>query len=48
MVLITLREDDAVVVSRRNANLTYKHHDRDDVDTFTGRFRLCVSRYQRR
>lgn len=48
VVLITLRKDDAVVVSNINPQLTYNHHDRDDVDTFTTRFRLCVSRYQRR
>ena len=48
VVLITLREDDAVVVSNINPHLTYNHHDRDDVDIFIARFRLCVSRYQRR
>jgi hypothetical protein len=47
VVLITLRKDDAVVVSNRTVS-AYTIHDRDDVDTFTDRFLLCVSRYQRR
>jgi len=46
ILLITHREDDAIVVSYINPGLTYDH--RDDVNTFTARFRLCVSRYQRR
>lgn len=48
ILLITHREDDAVVVSYINPGQTYDHHHRDDVNTFTARFRLCVSRYQRR
>lgn len=44
VVLINLREDDAVVVSNLNPTGSYGHHDPDDVDTFLNRFRLCVSR----
>jgi hypothetical protein len=44
VVLITLREDDAVVVSNLNAYMSSGPRDRADVDTFLNRFRLCVSR----
>lgn len=44
VVLITLREDDAVVVSNRNATMSSGPRDRADVDTFLNRFRLRVSR----